>query len=105
MLDHGHIVGNKDKGQVEFLLDIRQKVQHLRTIRTEDNFARLEKLVTVADKAIQTGIFLPNETSYGCVDCPYAGACSQWHCANSRMTSISNPTVQPNPQNQYQEAA
>ena len=81
------------------------KVQHLRTIRTEDNFARLEKLVTVADKAIQTGIFLPNETSYGCVDCPYAGRCSEWHCNASRVTSISNPTVQPNPQTQYQEAA
>ena len=79
------------------------KVQHLRTVRTEDNFARLEKLVSLADKAIQTGIFLPNETSYGCVDCPYAGTCSQWHCANSRMTSI--PTVQPNQPNQYQEAA
>ena len=79
------------------------KVQHLRTVRTEDNFARLEKLVSMADKAIQTGIFLPNETSYGCVDCPYAGTCSQWHCANSRMTSI--PTVQPNQPNQYQEAA
>ena len=71
------------------------KVQHLRTARTEDNFSRLERLVEFADKAIQTGIFLPNETSYGCADCPYAGACSQWHCANSRMTSIPTPTTVP----------
>ena len=78
------------------------RVQHLRTVRDADSFARLEKLVTVADKAIQTGIFLPNETSYGCVDCPYAGACAGWHCEASRVTSI--PTATPKP-NEYQEAA
>ena len=76
------------------------KVQHLRTVRDADSFARLEKLVTVADKAIQTGIFLPNETSYGCADCPFAGACAGWHCEASRVTSI--PTQQPT---EYQEAA
>ena len=56
----------------------------------------------MADKAIQTGIFLPNETSYGCVDCPYAGACAGWHCEASRVTSI--PTATPKP-NEYKEAA
>ena len=70
------------------------KVQHLRTVRDADSFARLEKLVSVADRAIRTGIFLPNETSYGCADCPFAGACAGWHCDHARVTSVSARPLQ-----------
>jgi len=77
------------------------KVQHLRTVRGEDSFLRLEKLLAASDRAIQAGVFLPSETSFACGDCPFAGRCADWHCQASRVTSIPTPT-QPT---EYKEAA
>ena len=54
-------------------------VRHFYTSRDEGNYRRLEKLFTIADKSICTGIFIPNENSYSCADCPYASACAEWH--------------------------
>lgn len=61
-------------------------IRHFRTSRNEKSFARLEKLFSTADKAINSGLFIPNETSFACADCPYAGACKSWHCRNSATT-------------------
>ena len=55
-------------------------VKHLHTSRDEDHYQRLEKLFLMADKGIQAGIFLPNEGSFACSDCPFADHCSGWHC-------------------------
>ena len=46
----------------------------------------MRKLLLEADKAIQAEVFLPNETSFACADCPYAGACHSWHCPASHST-------------------
>ena len=63
-------------------------VKHLYTSRDDDSYRRLEKLFVTADKGIQAGIFLPNEGSFACSDCPFADHCSGWHC-NSVHTEIS----------------
>ena len=55
-------------------------VKHLYTSRDDDSYRRMEKLFVTADKGIQAGIFLPNEGSFACSDCPFADHCSGWHC-------------------------
>ncbi len=55
-------------------------VKRFHTSRDDNHYRRLEKLFLTADKGIQAGIFLPNETSFACADCPYADRCSGWHC-------------------------
>ena len=55
-------------------------VRHLYTSRDDDSYLRLEKLFLTADKGIQAGVFMPNESSFACSDCPYADRCSGWHC-------------------------
>ena len=62
-------------------------VKHLYTSRDEDSYQRLEKLFLMADKGIQAGVFMPNESSFACSDCPFADHCSGWHC-NSVHTAI-----------------
>lgn len=69
----------------EFRYDITTKakspkIERRYTRRTEDQIARMRKLLLEADRAIQQGIFIPNETSFSCGDCPYASACKAWHC-------------------------
>ena len=58
-------------------------VRHFHTSRDDGDYSRLGKLLATADRGIQAGIFLPNETSFACSDCPYADRCSQWHCKAS----------------------
>lgn len=56
-------------------------VRHFYTIRLPDDYNRLERLIQAVDHAIQAGVFLPNETSFACSDCPYASHCRTWHCS------------------------
>ena len=77
---------------VSFRFDVVTKtktpaVKHLYTSRDDGHYQRLEKLFLTADRGIQAGVFLPNESSYACVDCPFADRCSEWHCKAS-TTSI-----------------
>lgn len=58
-------------------------VRRFYTERHQNDFDRLEKLIHVADKAIQAGVFIPNETSFACGDCPYAESCARWHCSTN----------------------
>ena len=62
-------------------------VRHLYTSRDDDSYQRLEKMFLMADKGIQAGVFMPNEASFACSDCPFADRCSGWHC-NSVQTAI-----------------
>ena len=80
------------------------KVQHLRTVRGEDSFLRLEKLLVAADRAIQAGVFLPSETSFACGDCPFAGRCADWHCETSRRISLPPQDIQAIQPPQYRVA-
>ncbi len=75
----------------DFRYDITTKAKTPRierryTSRSASQLARMKKLLLEADKAIQAEVFLPNETSFACADCPYAGACQSWHCPASHST-------------------
>ena len=62
-------------------------VKHLHTSRNEDHYQRLEKMFLMADKGIQAGVFMPNESSFACSDCPFADRCSGWHCKENTTVS------------------
>jgi CRISPR/Cas system-associated exonuclease Cas4 (RecB family) len=71
--------------KADFRFDIITKTKNLavkrfHTRRSEDNFARLERIVSEVNKAVKAGVFLPNETSFACASCPYASSCASWHC-------------------------
>ena len=43
------------------------------------DFRRFEALASRAQYAVNKGVFLPNETSFACGECPYWHRCRQWH--------------------------
>ena len=49
------------------------------TSRGFHDFRRFEALANRAQYAINKGVFLPNETSFVCGECPYRDRCRQWH--------------------------
>ena len=49
------------------------------TSRGFHDFRRFEALANRAQYAINKGVFLPNETSFACGECPYRDRCRQWH--------------------------
>ena len=49
------------------------------TTRGFDDFKRFEVLANEVEKAVEQGVFLPNETSFACPECPYRDRCRQWH--------------------------
>ena len=71
-------------------------VRHFYTSRDEGSYRRLEKLFAMADKGIQAGVFLPNENSFGCADCPYASACTKWHSKESHLCTSAVPPASGN---------
>jgi hypothetical protein len=54
-------------------------VRRFYTNRTPDDYARLEYLIASIRKAVSSGVFLPNETSFACTGCPYANQCRACH--------------------------
>jgi len=48
------------------------------TTRSPDDFARFEVIANRVQDAIDKGVFLPNETSFACPECPYKNHCKQW---------------------------
>ena len=48
------------------------------TTRDQAAFERFEVLANKAQDAINKGVFLPNETSFACAECPYSKRCKQW---------------------------
>lgn len=47
------------------------------TVRTQDELDRFIYTATAIDKAVQNGDFYPNDSSFGCTDCPYADHCKK----------------------------
>ena len=63
-------------------------VKRFHTSRDDGHYRRLEKLLATADRGIQAGVFLPNETSFACADCPFADRCAGWHCKANATVSL-----------------
>lgn len=49
------------------------------TTRTDDALIRFEWLLRGINKAVTSGDFIPNETSFTCTDCPYRSRCKRAH--------------------------
>lgn len=48
------------------------------TSRDDSAFRRLESLTVRVQDAVDKGVFLPNETSFACAECPYKNRCKNW---------------------------
>ena len=48
------------------------------TCRDEVAFRRFESLAVRVQDAVDKGVFLPNETSFACAECPYKNRCKNW---------------------------
>ncbi len=56
--------------------------------RFNNDFKRLEKLIALAERAVQSEIFFPNDQSFYCSGCQYASACKAWHKTQSKTISL-----------------
>lgn len=54
------------------------KVERYYVERTERDFKRFTKKVVMIDRAIRSGVFVPNDTSFACPTCPHRRACDKW---------------------------
>ena len=48
------------------------------TCRDKAAFLRFELLAVRVQDAVDKGVFLPNETSFACAECPYKNRCKNW---------------------------
>ena len=48
------------------------------TCRDDSAFRRFELLAVRVQDAVDKGVFLPNETSFACAECPYKNRCKNW---------------------------
>ena len=55
------------------------KERFLKFVGGFHDFRRFEALANRTQYAINKGVFLPNETSFACGECPYRDRCGQWH--------------------------
>ena len=44
-----------------------------------ENFDSMIALAARVQDAVDKGVFLPNETSFACAECPYRERCKSWH--------------------------
>ena len=84
MFYDGHVrAGRARKSPVFFRYDLLLKtktpsIKRYYVERTVRDERRLVKKVHVIDRAIQTGVFVPNDGSYACPTCSFRDACSKW---------------------------
>lgn len=58
------------------------------TVRTVDDFQRLECLVSKAERVIEQGLFYPSDQSFMCGGCPFREPCRAWHRRQARTLSL-----------------
>jgi CRISPR/Cas system-associated exonuclease Cas4 (RecB family) len=60
------------------LKTVKPAIERYYVDRTERDIKRFVKKVTVVDKAIQSGVFVPNDRSFACPTCPFKTRCENW---------------------------
>ena len=75
-----YVLGRKpDFFRYDLLLKTQKPaVERYYVERSERDLQRFVHKVRVVDKAIQAGVFVPNDLSFACPTCPVAGACGRW---------------------------
>ena len=59
------------------------------TTRDQETFERFEVLANKTQNAIGKGVFLPNETSFACADCPYSKRCRNFYSPSTKCLNHS----------------
>jgi CRISPR/Cas system-associated exonuclease Cas4 (RecB family) len=78
-LAYRRLTGKKENG-LRFDVMVRTKnpkIQRLNTERKTEDFGKFQKLLSHVEKAIETGIFYPNE-NFMCPACGYKEMCDRW---------------------------
>ena len=75
-----HILGVKPAFfRYDLLLKtVKPAVERYYVERSERDIRRFVRKVTIVDKAIQAGVFVPNDRSFACPSCPFLGPCRKW---------------------------
>lgn len=60
------------------LKTVKPAIERYYVERTDRQKRRFVRKVKMVDRAIQSGVFLPNDLSFACPTCPYRGACEKW---------------------------
>jgi len=55
------------------------------TTRTQDQFQRFTRLITLMESMVKAEHFFPNEQSFYCNGCPYGETCKAWHKQQNRV--------------------
>lgn len=81
--------------EVRFDVTVKNKTpvfeQHS-TARTPDAWERMALMVSKAEQIVKHTCFYPSETSFYCSDCPFSGACQEWHVeGRERKTEDGRP--------------
>ena len=53
-------------------------VNNYYTLRTQNDLDRFVTLANSIERSVNSGCFYPNESNFGCADCPYAERCKKW---------------------------
>ena len=53
-------------------------VNNYYTLRTDNELDRFVSLANRIEKSVNSGNFYPNETGFGCGECPYRDRCKKW---------------------------
>ena len=53
-------------------------VNNYYTLRTDNELERFVSLANGIEKSVNSGNFYPNESGFGCGECPYADRCKKW---------------------------
>jgi len=61
------------------LKTVKPAIERYYVTRSDSETKRFVKKVLVVDKAIQSGVFVPNDRSFACPICPFKSACERWH--------------------------
>jgi hypothetical protein len=61
------------------LKTVKPAIERYYVTRSDSETKRFVKKVLVVDKAIQSGVFVPNDRSFACPTCPFRDACTRWH--------------------------
>jgi putative RecB family exonuclease len=53
-------------------------VNNYYTLRTDNELERFVSLANGIEKSVNSGNFYPNESGFGCAECPYRDCCKKW---------------------------
>lgn len=69
------------------------RVQRTEAIRTIPDFGRLGDIIEVVERAVEAGIFYPQESPLNCSSCPFFRECREWTGPGSSKSGASRVPI------------